>query len=130
MIVDELEGEALQAVNLNNLRGILHIVAVQAPTHGENRQRELEDMEAMVGGQAITGTMASVVEKVTEDVLGHAERVVVEKNKTTIVGGNSNAEKTLPAFNAICANGCFNARFTMAIPVATSASWSAGFALL
>ncbi len=93
MIVDELEGEALQAVNLNNLRGILHIVAVQAPTHGENRQRELEDMEAMVGGQAITGTMASVVEKVTEDVLGHAERVVVEKNKTTIVGGNSNAEK-------------------------------------
>lgn len=93
MVVDGLEGEALQAVNMNNARGVLSIVAVQGPTHGENRQRELEDMEAMVGGQAIAGAMGSVIEKVTEDALGHAERVVVEKDKTTIVGGNSNTEK-------------------------------------
>lgn len=93
MVVDGLEGEALQAVNMNNARGVLSVVAVQGPTHGENRQRELEDMEAMVGGQAIAGAMGSVIEKVTEDALGHAERVVVEKDKTTIVGGNSNTEK-------------------------------------
>lgn len=93
MVVDGLEGEALQAVNMNNARGVLSIVAVQGPTHGENRQRELEDMEAMVGGQAIAGVIGSVVEKVTEEVLGHADKVVVEKDKTTIVGGASDAEK-------------------------------------
>jgi len=93
MIVDELEEEALQIVNMNNARGILSVVAVQGPTHGENRQRELLDMEAMVGGQAIVGEVIGMVDQVTEAMLGHADRVVVEKNKTTIVGGTSDAAK-------------------------------------
>ncbi len=65
LIVDTLEGEALQAVNLNNARGMISIVAVQGPTHGENRERELQDIEALVSGEAIIGVL-------TEAMLGHA----------------------------------------------------------
>ncbi len=87
LIVDTLEGEALQAVNLNNARGMISIVAVQGPTHGENRERELQDIEALVSGEAIIGVLSSAVGQITEAMLGHAEKIVVEKDKTTVVGG-------------------------------------------
>lgn len=93
MVVDGLEGEALQAVNMNNARGVLSIVAVQGPTHGENRQRELLDMEALVGGQAIVGEIDALTDKITAEMLGHAQRIVVDKNKTTIVGGIADESK-------------------------------------
>ena len=66
---------------------MISIVDVQGPRHGENRERELQDIEALVSGEAIIGVLSSAVGQITEAMLGHAEKIVVEKDKTTVVGG-------------------------------------------
>lgn len=93
LIADDIEKEALQILNLNNSRGLLSIVVVQGPTHGENRINELKDIETLIGGRALTGPLLSTVDKLTEDMLGHAERVVVDKDKTSIIGGMTNQDE-------------------------------------
>ncbi len=93
LIVDALEEEALQVINMNNKQGIFSVVAIQAPTYGDNRENELLDIEALVGGQAIVGKIQDIAEKISPEFYGHADKVIVEKNKTTIIGGRKDLTK-------------------------------------
>lgn len=93
MITDGLEDVALQVVNLNNQKGKISVVAIQASTFGDNRIDEFLDIEALVGGVAITKDMLSSGVNIDQDMLGHAERVVIDKDTTTIIGGDKNNGK-------------------------------------
>ena len=93
LIVDELTGEALQIVNMNNHRGTVHIVAVEGPTHGDHRMRELEDFAALTGGYPIHAQDHLLVSDIAPAMYGHAANVIVTQNETTIIGGEHDDEK-------------------------------------
>ncbi len=93
LVVDELVGEALQIVNMNVVRGIIKVVAVEAPTHGDNRIREVDDFAALTGGFPINSVYDILVDKITPDMYGHAERVIVGKRSTTVIGGKGDKDR-------------------------------------
>jgi chaperonin GroEL len=77
VIAEEVEGEALAALVLNRLRGIVHCVAVKAPGFGDRRKDSLEDMALLTGGTVIAEDLGLKLEKATIEMLGRAKRVVV-----------------------------------------------------
>jgi chaperonin GroEL len=83
-----VEGEALTALVLNKLRGVLNVCAVKAPGFGERRKAMLEDIAVLTGGTAITDDLGISLESVTTEHLGRAGRIVVSKENTTIVKGS------------------------------------------
>lgn len=87
LIAEEIEGEALAAMVLNKVRGILKCVAVKAPEYGERRTMILEDIATVTGGTVISKDKGMRLDKVTFDMLGHARGVTVNKEETTIVDG-------------------------------------------
>ncbi len=87
IIAEEVEGEALATLVVNRLRGSLVCAAVKAPGYGDRRKAMLEDIAALTGGQLIAEEMGLKLEKVTLESLGHARRVVIDKDNTTIIGG-------------------------------------------
>jgi len=87
VISEEVEGEALAALVLNRLRGILPCVAVKAPGFGDRRKDSLEDMALLTGGTVISEELGHKLEKTTLEMLGRAKRIVVAKESTTIVEG-------------------------------------------
>jgi chaperonin GroEL len=87
VISEEVEGEALAALVLNRLRGVLPCVAVKAPGFGDRRRDSLEDMALLTGGRVIAEDVGLKLEKAKLDDLGRAKRIVVEKEATTIVEG-------------------------------------------
>jgi chaperonin GroEL len=87
VICEEVEGEALAALVLNRLRGILNVCAVKAPGFGDRRKDMLEDMALLTGGTVISEDVGLKLEKATLQHLGRARRVIVEKESTTIVEG-------------------------------------------
>lgn len=93
LVVDELTDEALQIVNMNNFRGTVHIVAVEGPTHGDHRMRELEDFAALTGGYPIHAQNHLSVADITPAMYGHAAKVIVTQNETTIIGGEHDDER-------------------------------------
>ena len=101
MVVDELEGEALQIININNLRGVFQIAAVQAPTHGDNRIRELEDYAAITGGYPITSAYDIAVDKITPEMYGRADKIIISKNATAIVGGKGDKNRVKQRVDSI-----------------------------
>lgn len=102
MIVDGLEGDALKIVNLNNRKGNFSIVAVHAATFGDNRVDEFLDIEALTGGKAITKEIINLnLDNVNESFLGHAERIIVKKDETVIIGGNKDEKKRQSRINNI-----------------------------
>ena len=87
IIAEDIEGEALAALVINRLKGVLNVVAVKAPGFGERRKAYLEDIAALTGGTAITDEIGIPLEKVEAGHFGTAERIRVTKDSTVIVGG-------------------------------------------
>jgi chaperonin GroEL len=86
-ITEDIEGEALATLIVNKIRGVLPNVAVKAPGFGDRRKAMLEDIAVLTGGQLISEELGVKLEDVQLAQLGHAARVVVDRENTTIVGG-------------------------------------------
>jgi chaperonin GroEL len=87
IISEDVEGEALAALVVNKLRGGLKIAAVKAPGFGDRRKAMLEDIAILTSGQLISEDLGIKLENVTLQMLGRAKKVLIEKEKTTIVDG-------------------------------------------
>ena len=93
LVVGEVGGEALSTLVVNKLRGTLKVCAIGPPSYGERRRDLLKDLAAQTGGRAITEDLGLRLENVTLEDLGRAKRVVVHKEKATIVGGASRRDE-------------------------------------
>ena len=91
IIAEDVDGEALATLVVNNIRGILKTCAVKAPGFGDRRKAMLEDMAILTGGQVISEEVGLSLEKATLKDLGQAKRIVVEKENTTIIDGAGDA---------------------------------------
>ena len=87
IISEEVEGEALATLVVNKLRGSLKIAAVKAPGFGDRRKAMLEDIAILTGGQVISEERGFTMENASIELLGRAEKVVIDKDNTTIVNG-------------------------------------------
>jgi chaperonin GroEL len=87
ILAEEVEGEAMQALVLNRLRGALRVVAVKAPGFGDRRKRMLEDIAALTGAKMLAEELGTKLEDVTLADLGSAKKVVCTKDHTTIIDG-------------------------------------------
>jgi chaperonin GroEL len=87
IIADDVEGEALATVVVNKIRGALKCVAVKAPGFGDRRKDMLADMAILTGGQVVAEELGLKLERLELGELGRAQRVVVDKDTTTIIGG-------------------------------------------
>src|SRR5258705_12818345 len=85
IIAEEVEGEALATLVVNNIRGILKTCAVKAPGFGDRRKAMLEDIAVLTGGTVISDELGLQLEKATLKDLGQAKRVEVGKEETTII---------------------------------------------
>jgi chaperonin GroEL len=94
IISEEVEGEALATLVVNKLRGTLNACAVKAPGFGDRRKAMLEDISILAGGKAIMEETGIKLEGVRLDDLGHAKRVTIDKDNTTIIEG-AGSEKAI-----------------------------------
>src|SRR5436309_1758059 len=92
VIAEDLEGESLATFVVNKLRGTFTGVSVKAPGFGDRRKRMLEDIAILTGGEVITEEMGLKLENTQLSQLGHARRVVVSKDDTTIVDGAGDSD--------------------------------------
>ena len=91
IIAEDVEGEALATLVVNNIRGILKTVAVKAPGFGDRRKAMLEDIAILTGGQVVAEETGLTLEKATLNELGQAKRIEVGKENTTIIDGAGEA---------------------------------------
>ena len=101
IIAEDIDGEALAAMIVNKMRGILKCCAVKAPDFGERRTHILEDIATLTGGTLISKQKGHRLDKITFDQLGTARGVTIEKEKTTIVDGNGTEEEIASRLNEI-----------------------------
>jgi chaperonin GroEL len=87
VVAEDVEGEALATLVVNNIRGILKVASVKAPGFGDRRKAMLQDIAVLTGGTVISDEVGLSLEKVTLNDLGEAKKVVVEKENTTVIDG-------------------------------------------
>ncbi len=92
IVAEDVEGESLATIVVNKLRGTFTAVAVKAPGFGDRRKRMLEDIGILTGAEVITEEMGLKLENTKVEQLGHARRIVVDKDSTTIVDGAGDSE--------------------------------------
>jgi len=93
IIAEDVEGEALATLVVNNIRGIVKVCAVKAPGFGDRRKAMLEDIAVLTGAQVIAEEVGMSLEAAKLEDLGNAKRVVVTKDNTTIIDGSGNSKK-------------------------------------
>ncbi|WP_219060000.1 chaperonin GroEL [Pseudomonas sp. UMAB-08] len=87
LIADDIEGEALTTLIVNQIRGVLRAVAIKAPGFGDRRKEMLQDIAVLTGATVISSELGISLEHVELSQLGRAHRVVVQKDNTTLIGG-------------------------------------------
>jgi chaperonin GroEL len=87
IVAEDVEGEALATLVVNNIRGILKVAAVKAPGFGDRRKAMLQDIAVLTGGTVISEEVGLSIEKATVNDLGQAKKIVIEKENTTIIDG-------------------------------------------
>ena len=101
IIAEDVDGQALATLVVNKLRGGLKIAAVKAPGFGDRRKAMLEDIAILTGGTVISEERGFSLENATLDLLGTAETITIDKDNTTIVNGNGDAEAIKARVNQI-----------------------------
>src|SRR5262249_11518486 len=92
IVAEDVEGESLATIVVNKLRGTFTAVSVKAPGFGDRRKRMLEDIAILTGAEVITEEMGLKLDNAKLSKLGHARRVVVDKDTTTIIDGAGDSE--------------------------------------
>lgn len=92
IIAEDVDGEALTTLVINKMRGMLNVCAVKAPGFGDRRKAMLEDIAILTGGTVVSEEVGMKLEEVTMDHLGSAKKIVVDKDNTTIIEGQSTDE--------------------------------------
>lgn len=103
IIADDVEGEALTALILNKIKSILKVCAVKAPGFGDRKKEILEDISILTGGTLISEERGLMLDKITIEDLGRAEKVTVTKDNTTIINGHGNKDAINNRINQISA---------------------------
>ncbi len=92
IIAEDVDGEALATLVINNMRGIVKVAAVKAPGFGDRRKAMLQDLAILSGGTVISEEVGLTLEKATVEDLGSAKKVIVTKEETTLIDGAGNAK--------------------------------------
>ena len=92
IVAEDVEGEALATLVVNNIRGIVKVAAVKAPGFGDRRKAMLQDIAVLTGGQVISEEVGLSLEKTSLDDLGEAKKIVISKENTTVIDGAGRAE--------------------------------------
>ena len=98
IIAEDVEGEALAALVINRLQGVLKVCAVKAPGFGDRRKAMMDDIAVMTGGEVISEDLGIKIEKIELSQLGQAKKIIVGKENTTIIEGEGKKKE----YNARC----------------------------
>jgi chaperonin GroEL len=93
MVAEDVEGEALATLVVNNIRGIVKVAAVKAPGFGDRRKAMLQDIAVVTGGKVVSEEVGLSLEKTSLDDLGEAKKIQITKENTTIIDGAGSAEE-------------------------------------
>jgi chaperonin GroEL len=92
IIADDIDGEALKTILLNKMRGTVSVAAIKSPGFGNIKEDILDDIAIITGGKVISSRLGERLETITEDVIGHAKGVKINKDETVIYEGSGNSE--------------------------------------